>query len=54
MTPIREMAEADCDTVSRAKEARIPEIVDFNVLVKYRRLGIGTAWMDGIMRTAID
>lgn len=27
-------------------EAQIPEIVDFNVLPKYRRQGIGTALMD--------
>ncbi len=27
-------------------EAGIPEIVDFNVLIKFRRLGIGTALMD--------
>ncbi len=30
----------------------IPEIVDFNVLVKYRRMGIGTALMDAAERTA--
>jgi ribosomal protein S18 acetylase RimI-like enzyme len=28
------------------REDHIPEIVDFNVLIKYRRLGIGTALMD--------
>ncbi len=28
------------------REAKIPEIVDFNVLIKYRRKGIGTALMD--------
>lgn len=28
------------------REARIPEIVDFNVLPQYRRQGIGTALMD--------
>jgi len=28
------------------QEAQIPEIVDFNVLPKYRRQGIGTALMD--------
>lgn len=28
------------------REARIPEIVDFNVLPKYRRQGIGTQLMD--------
>jgi ribosomal protein S18 acetylase RimI-like enzyme len=28
------------------KEDRIPEIVDFNVLIKYRRQGIGKALMD--------
>ncbi|WP_322174600.1 GNAT family N-acetyltransferase [Acutalibacter caecimuris] len=30
----------------------IPEIVDFNVLVKYRRRGIGTALMDAAEETA--
>lgn len=28
------------------REAAIPEIVDFNVLIKYQRQGIGTALMD--------
>ena len=28
------------------RQADIPEIVDFNVLIKYRRLGIGSALMD--------
>jgi GNAT superfamily N-acetyltransferase len=28
-------------------KAHIPEIVDFNVLLKYRRLKVGTALMDG-------
>lgn len=39
-------------------EAKIPEIVDFNVLPKYRRQGIGTALMDKaeseiVMRSSI-
>ncbi len=28
------------------RQAGIPEIVDFNVLIKFRRMGIGTALMD--------
>jgi ribosomal protein S18 acetylase RimI-like enzyme len=28
------------------RNAHIPEIVDFNVLIKYRRRGVGTALMD--------
>jgi ribosomal protein S18 acetylase RimI-like enzyme len=30
------------------REAHIPEIVDFNVLIKFRRRGIGTALMDTV------
>lgn len=33
-------------TYAYFKEKGIPEIVDFNVLKKYQRLGIGTALMD--------
>jgi GNAT superfamily N-acetyltransferase len=32
------------------RSARIPEIVDFNVLIEYRRRGIGTALMDAAER----
>jgi GNAT superfamily N-acetyltransferase len=33
-------------TYPRFREAKIPEIVDFNVLPKFRRRGVGTALMD--------
>lgn len=32
------------------RSAHIPEIVDFNVLIKYRRRGVGTALMDAAER----
>jgi GNAT superfamily N-acetyltransferase len=36
------------------REAGIPEIVDFNVLIKYRRMGIGTALMDEAERLVAE
>ena len=38
----------DCDSSGPFKNKNIPVIVDFNVLKKYQRMGVGTAIMDAI------